>query len=66
MLRIGIILTGFGMLYLMKPTIFMKGIWKERAITQHLFTPQQYSVYMRILGAIFIVAGIALILVSRT
>jgi hypothetical protein len=65
MLQFGIIMTLFGILYLIKPNVFRRGIWKETAITQRLFTPQRYTTYMRILGAIFVVAGIVLALAAR-
>ena len=54
----GIILIIAGMIYIIKPNIFRIGIWKKTAISQQVFTPKQYAIYMRILGAIFIIMGI--------
>ena len=56
----GIVLIGFGILYLIKPDIFQRWFWKRTAISQRL-TPEQNKVYMRILGCVFIVVGIVLL-----
>jgi hypothetical protein len=56
----GIILIGFGIIYVIRPNIFRRGIWKSTAVTQQIFSPKQYTLYMRILGAIFIAIGIFL------
>ena len=58
----GIFLIIFGVIYLIKPNIFKRGIWKKTAITQQIFSPKQYNIYMRILGGIFIAVGIYLYL----
>ena len=65
MARIGIILLSFGIIYVIKPNIFRRGIWKTTAITQQRLTPTQYTRYMRILGGVFILAGIVLEILAR-
>jgi hypothetical protein len=54
----GVLCIIFGIVYLIKPNIFRVGIWKKTAVTQQVFNPRQYNIYMRILGGIFILAGI--------
>jgi hypothetical protein len=65
MLRIGIILLCFGALYVIKPDIYRRGIWKRTDIAQRKLTPAQYTRYMRLLGVGFILAGIVLVILSR-
>jgi hypothetical protein len=62
MVRIGIILIVFGVIYLIKPDIYRRWIWKETDITQKLLSPKQYILFMRILGGIFVMVGLYLIL----
>jgi uncharacterized protein YjeT (DUF2065 family) len=56
----GNVLILFGIIYLIKPDLFQRWFWKKTAISQRLLTPEQNKIYMRILGAVFIVVGIAL------
>ena len=65
MARIGIILLCFGILYVIKPNIFRRGIWKTTDIAQQRLTPTQYTLYMRGLGVVFILAGIVLEILAR-
>jgi uncharacterized protein YjeT (DUF2065 family) len=58
----GIIFIAAGIIYLIKPNLFRVGIWKKTAVTQQIFTPRQYEIYMRILGGVFIVLGLINIL----
>jgi hypothetical protein len=51
-----------GVLYLIKPDIFQRGIWKRTAISQRIMTPEQNKVYMRVLGSAFIVVGVVCLL----
>ncbi len=64
MLRFGIILLCFGVLYVIKPNIFRRGIWKETSIMQRTLSPGHYALYMRLLGVVFIIAGVVLILLG--
>ncbi|HEV2383271.1 MAG TPA: hypothetical protein VG206_26185 [Terriglobia bacterium] len=57
----GIVLVAFGILYLVKPDIFQRWFWRRTAISQRLLTPEKNKVYMRILGGVFIVAGVVLL-----
>jgi uncharacterized protein YjeT (DUF2065 family) len=50
----------FGVIYLLKPDLFQRWIWKESAISQRLLGPEKNKIYMRLLGMLFIVAGIIL------
>ena len=54
----GYILVIGGIIYIAKPDIFKRGFWKKTAITQRIFSPKQYNLYMRILGAIAILIGV--------
>jgi sulfur transfer complex TusBCD TusB component (DsrH family) len=65
MLRIGIILLCFGALYIIKPDVYRRGIWKQTDVAQRKLTPVQYTRYVRLLGVGFIVAGIVLVILSR-
>jgi hypothetical protein len=55
---ISILLIVFGIIYLIKPDIFRRGIWRKTAVTQQVFSEKNYLIYMRVLGAVFIAAGI--------
>ena len=61
----GLLLIAIGIVYLAKPDLFQRGLWKRTAISQRLFTPEQNKVYMRVLGGLFILAGLVLVLVRR-
>ncbi len=62
MFRIGIILVLFGIIYLIKPNIYKRWIWKKTNILQRNLSPANYLKFMRILGGIFILVGILLLL----
>jgi hypothetical protein len=57
----GIVLILFGSVYIWKPTIFRRGLWMKTSIAIRVLSEANYTRYMRGLGVIFIVAGIALI-----
>jgi hypothetical protein len=59
------ILIVFGISYIAKPDMFKRGLWKETAITQRILSPVRYRIYMRVLGLIFIVAGIVMLLTRK-
>jgi hypothetical protein len=61
---LGIILIGFGAIYLTKPDIFQRWFWKRTSISQQVMTPQQNQVYMRLLGAAFVLIGIVILIRS--
>jgi hypothetical protein len=59
---LGIVLILFGALYTWKPTIFRRGLWMKTSIAIRVLSEDNYTRYMRGLGVVFVVAGIALIL----
>jgi len=61
---IGLIFIAFGFLYLIKPNIYRRGLWKKTSIAQRYFSPEQYNMYMRILGIILLVAGLVCVIVG--
>jgi len=63
MLIVGIILIAAGIIYLIKPDIFQRWIWKKTDISQRLLTPEQYKVFMRILGVVYIIIGVVLLFI---
>jgi uncharacterized protein YjeT (DUF2065 family) len=60
-----IILIIGGIVYLVKPDIFRRGIWKKTAITQQIFSEKNYLIYMRILGGIIIAIGIIIWMIKK-
>jgi uncharacterized protein YjeT (DUF2065 family) len=60
----GLVLTAVGMLYLVKPDIFRRGIWRKTDIAQRNLSPEGYLKYMRGVGVVHIVAGLILLLWS--
>jgi hypothetical protein len=56
---IGLIL--LGLLYIWKPTIFRRGAWMKTSIAIRTLSETNYTRYMRALGFICIVVGVALI-----
>lgn len=58
--KFGVILIVFGVLYVIKPDIFQRWFWKKTAISQRLLTPEQNMIYMRVLGVLLVILGIAL------
>jgi uncharacterized protein YjeT (DUF2065 family) len=47
-----------GVIYLLKPDIFRRGIWKRTSIAQRTLSPEGYLKYMRWVGVVTIVIGI--------
>jgi hypothetical protein len=46
-----------GIIYIIKPDIFQRWIWKETAISQRILGPEKNKIYMRVLGIIFVITG---------
>ncbi|MBV9550805.1 MAG: hypothetical protein JO256_14135 [Alphaproteobacteria bacterium] len=61
---VGIVLIVMGMIYLWKPTIFRRGLWMKTSIAIRAFSEENYTRYMRVLGGILVIAGIALVFLS--
>lgn len=55
-----ILLVLLGIVYLVKPNIFKRWFWTKTSIAQRYFGPDGYEKYMRCLGIICILIGIAL------
>jgi uncharacterized membrane protein len=47
-----------GVVYILKPDIFRRGIWKHTSIAQRTLSPEGYLKYMRWVGVITIALGI--------
>jgi len=62
---LGICAIIFGIIYIIKPTIFTRGIWKRTSITQNTMPPKTYNIYMRVLGGLLIVVGFFLIIKNK-
>jgi hypothetical protein len=58
---LGLVLVVVGAVYLLKPTIFRRGIWLKTSIAIRALSDDNYIRYMRILGVILIVFGLGLI-----
>lgn len=56
-----IVLIVFGFIYLLKPDIFKQGLWKETDIAQRNMSPANYKTLMRVLGIVFVIAGIIIL-----
>jgi hypothetical protein len=59
---VGFVLIAIGVIYLAKPTLFRRGIWLKTSIAVRTLSEQNYIRYMRILGALIIVAGFVFII----
>jgi hypothetical protein len=57
----GFILIAFGILYLIKPNLFQRGIWMKSSVTAKTKTPEEYRKYMRVLAIVLIVIGLILL-----
>lgn len=56
----GFVLIAFGILYLMKPDIFRKGIWTKYSMHANK-TPEEYRNYMKKLAIALIIIGLAVL-----
>ena len=61
----GLILIGFGILYLIKPTIFRTGIWLKTSNFTNSMSPEKFEKYMKILAVIFIVIGLIILILDN-
>ena len=60
------ILIVWGGILVLKPNLFVRGIWKRTDIAQWLLSPKGYVVYTRTLGLLFILAGFIWLAVAPT
>jgi hypothetical protein len=58
---IGLILIVFGVFYIRNPMIYRRGIWLKTSLAIRSLSEERYKKYIKGLGAIYIVAGIGLI-----
>jgi hypothetical protein len=57
----GFVLAAIGIVYLVKPTLFRRGIWLKTSIAVRTLSEQNYVRYMRIMGALLVIVGLLLI-----
>jgi hypothetical protein len=57
----GLGLIALGIVYLLKPGLFKRGLWLRTSIAQRTMSPEGYLKYMRALGIVWIGIGIALL-----
>jgi hypothetical protein len=55
---IGLVLIGYGALYLRKPTVYRRGIWMKTSIAIRTLSEESYKRYIKGLGTAFILIGI--------
>jgi NADH:ubiquinone oxidoreductase subunit 4 (subunit M) len=48
----------WGVMLVLKPNIFVRGIWKETDIAQRLLSPKNYLIYTRCVGIFLILSGL--------
>jgi hypothetical protein len=60
----GAFLIGFGAVIFWKPTIFRRGIWMKTSLAIRFLSEDNYRTYVSGLGIIYIVIGVALILLA--
>ena len=61
----GVILIALGILYLAKPDIFSRWLWKRTSAAQRSMSPEHYLLYMRVVGGVSIVVGAAVVYAKR-
>ena len=54
---IGLVLIGYGVLYLRKPTVYRRGLWMKTSIAIRTLSEENYKRYIKGLGFAFILAG---------
>jgi uncharacterized protein YjeT (DUF2065 family) len=61
----GVFLVVLGIIYNLKPNIFRIGFWKKTDIAQNKLSEKNYTIYMRVLGVVFIVIGVIIFFVKK-
>ncbi len=54
---IGLVLIGYGVLYLRKPTVYRRGLWMKTSIAIRTLSEENYKRYIKGLGVAFILVG---------
>jgi hypothetical protein len=57
----GFVLAAIGIVYLVKPTLFRRGIWLKTSIAVRTLSEQNYVRYMRAMGVLLVIVGLLLI-----
>jgi len=57
----GLFLLAIGVVYLLKPNLFRRGIWLKTSIAIRTLSEENYVRYMRGMGVILIIIGLVLI-----
>jgi uncharacterized protein YjeT (DUF2065 family) len=60
-MAVGLFLIVIGVIYLVKPNLFRRGIWLKTSIAVRMLSEENYIKYMRIIGVLTIVIGLVLI-----
>jgi hypothetical protein len=55
-------LIALGIVYVLKPDLFRRGIWTRTSVAQRTMSPEGYLKYMRRMGVLWIVVGVALLI----
>ena len=55
---VGLVLIAIGFIYLLKPTLFRRGIWLKTSIAVRTLSEENYIRYMRGLGILLIAGGL--------
>jgi uncharacterized protein YjeT (DUF2065 family) len=58
---VGLLFVVIGVIYLLKPTLFRRGIWLKTSIAIRTLSEENYVRYMRVVGVLMILAGLVLI-----
>ena len=59
---VGLFLMVIGVIYLVKPTLFRRGIWLKTSIAVRMLSEENYIRYMRVMGAVLIVGGLVIMI----
>ena len=54
---IGLVLIGYGVLYLRKPTVYRRGLWMKTSIAIRTLSEENYKRYIKGLCVAFILVG---------
>jgi uncharacterized membrane protein HdeD (DUF308 family) len=61
---VGVALILLGLLYVWKPSIFRRGVWLKTSVAVRTLSETNYTRYMRGLGIVLIVVGLALVVMA--
>jgi hypothetical protein len=55
----GIVLIGLGLVYILRPGLFRRGLWMKTSVAIRTMSEDGYRRYMRVLGIVFVLLGVA-------